>query len=914
MKKWISRSLLLAFVIQGVVVVVWAYFINGQIPLSLTQFTLSYKAAYSGLIIVVFLITLSAAWFFYSSGKYRTGIERLTKILSTDRTALLIITLMVLGSFVAGQMILQTPGLENRLQFSFLRLTKPIWFWLILVSAEIILLTLIVGGWGKKILQPPLVWFISILLFLVAIILGLSYLGYGYMLGKGKFDVAGNPLLGYQVLLALVGVLILAFLGRIFLEYERERTRLPSRILDILLVALLFLGTFLAWNQVPLSPNAFIDQPRPPNYELYPDSDALLYDRTAQSLLASGRFQTYLSSKENYIGLRPLLTTAQAAFHALGGLGYREMLPFQVLAWAWLPVLIYFFGKQLHTRTSGLLAAVLVIIRNRNGQLLPNMDAGVHAKMALSEIPMIIGVVFFLILLLKRSRSKPGQLTLPLLSGGVLGLTMLIRPEVIIFFPLALIIYWFKYQSFGRIFLRSSIFLLVGLILAVSPWIWRNYRFSGEVYIDRPGNRLDLLGGFLEEYWEEWRSGQFQLMPTEIKKASLNLDVIQHKNPETGIIELHGIPFVQSVVYSQNGKQLGEEDEEGRVLDHLVNNLIQSLIFLPSEPLMLNVDYISKLTNGLVKRYYDGVFYSPQKYVKRLPFWWKDWDGGIPSYSIIMLVLNIAIISVGLSAGWRYYRRGVWTSSAAFLIFIFLYTFIQQSGGRVVQKIDWLVLVFYSIGLIELSLSVLGWRSSGAVKKEIHIQDPQVSRDRKKRAPLLIIVSVIIFLVGSLPPLVEYLKPNAYTKSGKKNLVDELFGREDHLLTQEEEEILRSFLDEGGEIFWGRGLYPRYFESGENPRDTRNSVIGGLEREGNNRFEFFLSGADNLWGVQRRDSSPDFFPHGSSVLAFGCRRKGNIDALVLFLISEEGDFGEVYWREGDLENISGCPLPWPDQE
>ena len=127
---------------------------------------------------------------------------------------------------------------------------------------------------------------------------------------------------------------------------------------------------FLVWRGAPIIPNAFIDQPRPPNFQYFPNLDAVIYDRTALSLLATGKLQTYIGTGDAlWIGRRPLLAVFLAGLHWLSGGDYSQLIMIQLGFFSLLPVLVYLFTKTLHNRFSGVLTAGIIIVRNLNGSL-----------------------------------------------------------------------------------------------------------------------------------------------------------------------------------------------------------------------------------------------------------------------------------------------------------------------------------------------------------------------------------------------------------------------------------------------------------------------------------------------------------------------------------------------------------------
>jgi hypothetical protein len=84
---------------------------------------------------------------------------------------------------------------------------------------------------------------------------------------------------------------------------DRSGNWLLRNGIDIVLGIGLWLSAVLIWNSIPLTPNWFLSDPAPPNFEYYPNSDALIYDLSAHQLFAGEGFHL-----GNPISRRPIHT------------------------------------------------------------------------------------------------------------------------------------------------------------------------------------------------------------------------------------------------------------------------------------------------------------------------------------------------------------------------------------------------------------------------------------------------------------------------------------------------------------------------------------------------------------------------------------------------------------------------------
>jgi len=195
----------------------------------------------------------------------------------------LFITLGVSG-FIAGQMLLQIPVSNNPLTSSFLTINRPFFTYIVIVSLVGLLFLAIRIRLFQYLKNQDVKVPILIFLLLLLIIVGIDLSRFGFqknVLGSGSFRLTGFPILDYQLFLSLL-VVVAGSLGFSWMWTKWHRLRDISPILiDILLGLILFVGAFSIWQTAPVIANAFIDQPRPPNFQFYPNLDSIVYDRTA---------------------------------------------------------------------------------------------------------------------------------------------------------------------------------------------------------------------------------------------------------------------------------------------------------------------------------------------------------------------------------------------------------------------------------------------------------------------------------------------------------------------------------------------------------------------------------------------------------------------------------------------------------
>ncbi len=321
-----------------------------------------------------------------------------------------------------------------------------------------------------------------------------SLTGYGLEAEAVGWNALGTPILETQVALAAGTGLLFLLTGTWLLRIERTNapvSRSASRqwVIDLALCGLIWAIATAFWMSIPLEPSLVCRAPRPPNFEFYPNSDALVYDAAAQTALVGAGFKSWSSP---YV-FRPMYALFLFILHGLRGLGYTSILPLQVGALALFPVFGYLLARRLHSRFAGVIFSTLLILREGNAIQLTDVITNSHSKLLMADFPTALGLIllaFVVVIWFKRVRAANG---VSLLAGGITGSFMLIRPEFGVVLPvIGLIALLLLLQNLKRWF-WSMVFLGIGLTLALSPWVWRNWQLTGKIFIDMPNFRADLL-------------------------------------------------------------------------------------------------------------------------------------------------------------------------------------------------------------------------------------------------------------------------------------------------------------------------------------------------------------------------------------------------------------------------------------
>jgi len=707
--------------------------------------------------------------------------------------------------------------------------------------------------------------------------------GYGYQANSGQweyFQTAAVPLIGVQVGLLLLGFFTLRKSAHWLSARFPVLREIAGR--DWLWVVLVWAAAFTLWRGVHIEPNYHIDSPRPPNQEMYLLSDSLEYEIESASFLAGKGFSDYVE--------HPMYVFFHALLHIFAGDRVLSVIRLQVLVLSLIPGLLYLLTKMLHSRFSGLVVAGLYILREQNQLLLMEHVSGTTVNMVMTEKVAALGLILFFILCAAWLQSPERGILLPLLAGGVLGVLVLVRIELMVLVPVYAVLVIFFAGSHHLYWTRWMAAFFGGLLLALSPWVARNVQRTGTVYIDKYYVIRNLFD--VEELFQPQPgsgSGRIQggepLSRYSPRQAGAGL---QAPVPaRTGALQR-----IRPAIQTGTGAEI-------MYFHHWANDVKQLLLTLPAghQPLLTvgNLLDFDPAGRRLVAAK-DGFFSEPylRRYVLGYPYFWTDWDGSIVPRSIVPVLFSLFILSLayrkmrsGTPAGTRFLALSL-------LIYITGYAVFGSSGGRFIQVVDWIPLLFYGVGGILLVSHVfdLDLRLESGKEASFDTEDPAAPYSWRR----VVLAGVLVFGVGSALPLAEHFIPDQYPGSERDRILAEI--------TREAEKEGNGAAEDVGHALrtadvtaYGKAIFPRYFQAGERMMDDR---LGTTPDARFARLEFYLVGTEKIW-VAVPMQAPVRLPHGSRVLIVGERvssqrtddiRYGEyLKADAVFILGEEGASG-----------------------
>jgi hypothetical protein len=635
--------------------------------------------------------------------------------------------------------------------------------------------------------------------------------------------------------------------------FTMARSSKQDRYFDMVIGLTIWFFAAVFWLSLPLEPNWFVFEPRYPNFEYYPQADALKYDITGQNMLQGAKL-LYFGSVMH----KPIYAAFLAFLHAIGGPEFERITLIQSAIFAVFPALVYLLAKRLHSRLAGIIAALLVIFREANAIGLSARINVSHSRQLVTETPAAIGIVLIILMIFVWIEEPNKKVLRIMFIGGGIGLLIQIRNELIFLLPVIIFFILFIYYRFPKYWIKTSALLVLGVFLFFMPWQIRIVNFTGSPF---------------------WISRRADFILKRFDTASAVLPEQPRDNIGTNMDNQLGVlQFFPS---------------------HFVHNQIQAFLLFP-DAFRLVDSLIGFSVHGDGDRFWNNCC-SAKNYTDRLfEFWRSDkWEGNVKKESLPAILTTLFFISVGIVKSKD--KLGVRALFPLLIVFAYylLLSIFRMSGGRRVQVVDWIWIIYFSIGLGQFVLWVFNFLFSVEVPEWLTGKQNNRSGDFASRQVIksqynpsmcwksVFSASLLVFTFGALVPIIEQIIPPRFTDETQQAQINSV-------IQLENGEIIRELLENGGVAQQGKALYPRYYAAGEGEK----SII--LQY---GHLRFFLAGPHSYQIVLPLIDKRQFeIPHYSDVLVVGCE-ENYLDVLAIFIEDENS----ILFRDPLPETLV-CPI------
>jgi hypothetical protein len=253
--------------------------------------------------------------------------------------------------------------------------------------------------------------------------------------------------------------------------------------------------------------------------------------------------------------------------------------------------------------------------------------------------------------------------------------------------------------------------------------------------------------------------------------------------------------------------------------------------------------------------------------------------------------INLFLIVAGaVAASSRNRLRGLFLIVLS-IGFYLMSSALRTSGGRYVQMIDWVWVVYFSIGLEQVLVWMFNYFSKAHLPDPLFGEHPVeaaavIHPEPRPNSRFYIPIGVAILLVGAILPITEAAIKPRYTGQTKQIWLhnfqhSEVLRREYPTMLAALESIPRDQL----RLIQGRALYPRYYSTGEGEPSGAITTFTSREYA---RLSFEMIG-DFKAGVLLPLLEPPSagFPNASDVLVIGCKEGNFVRALVVYYRAPE---------------------------
>ena len=650
------------------------------------------------------------------------------------------------------------------------------------------------------------------------LIIGLFFLLFfltGWGQGSTRIVIVslGVPLLEGQIWYVIGLCLLVSLAAVAWSAIPSDYRSLTPKHIDLFLFLALWLIAVLLWSSLQLPEhNYFAPSARLPNFEKYPFSDAEQYDYNSLYVL--------FGTAENFVVSKPLYVSFLAVLHAIAGFDYARVVFFQTLIIALFPGVVFLIGKELHNRLSGIAIGLLVIFREINSIQASTMANVSNSKLLLSGMlaALIVSLmVYTIIRWFKKGEDIPS--VHPFILGGLMGALILTRIQAMVLVPFGILLAIVRYFKNIKSIIISILLLLLAVSLVLAPVLARNHSITGVYWVDNPSSSGGLYKYFIVEDDYGIEIPEADTVGEELKR---NIAVI-------------------TTAFSRGFGEIVQF-----VMDHLIRNEISSMLIMPV-----------RLGN-------DIQFLDFLKITK--PFWSETYTQD-NLLNFLVFILNSAIIALGFSI---VFDRNPWMALSVIglhLIYSLSSAIVRIAGWRFILPVDWVILLFYTLGVTELVCVffqfTVGWNIKTLAP--IWTEFTEIGGAKHNFWKKILFSGLIMILVGGFIPLREILFKRSVQTINREEICSLFISKAESVLTPEKKEKLDLYCkNESTVAYMGHGIYPRLFKEGEGYYDRPEDARFGIQDY--SRLVFRLIGQPNWSGYIKTNREDINFPNGAYVL------------------------------------------------
>ncbi len=190
---------------------------------------------------------------------------------------------------------------------------------------------------------------------------------------------------------------------------------------------------------------------------------------------------------ERILDISPLYLYVSAIFYKVYGQNWEVLAIFQIFLGSLNCLLIYLIGERIFNRTVGLIGATVLMLYG-------NLTL-IELTLEPETLAIFLNSLIILALIAAKDGANPRfRVWKWLAAGALIGLSIITKPNGLLFIPPAVLWIWGGSSSW-RQKSKATLFLLMGIILLVSPITLRNYsKFHDFILITADGGKVFFHG------------------------------------------------------------------------------------------------------------------------------------------------------------------------------------------------------------------------------------------------------------------------------------------------------------------------------------------------------------------------------------------------------------------------------------
>ena len=289
-------------------------------------------------------------------------------------------------------------------------------------------------------------------------------------------------------------------------------------------------------------------------------------------------------------------------------------------------------------------------------------------------------------------------------------------------------------------------------------------------------------------------------------------------------------------------------------------------------------------------------------------FWSVEWNGDFNHEEFTFLILNLGLLSIGAGYSWWRWRWAGLIPLFVFTGYILSNVIARSSGGRYIIPVEWVVFLYFGIGLTEgghwiTDLLHLG-NTTPIADFQTRIESPSKAEDTGPEVLKAILVAFLFLGIGTLITLSGSFFPQRYPPATKQEMLDSKEIQE--FLNQipiNPEELDKFLAQDQAVILNGRLIYPRYYVKDQGEPDR----FSDYSSRAYPRMVFTLIGQHGRTGV----ILPDMEIHKdlsnyADVVVIGCQTGDIVQAVAVQI---QGTVPKTILRSPST--LLTCPLAEP---